>query len=129
MLAAPDGGWIVRHGFLQIDLEPFVTGTRARMKRYSEARDLVSTSPDILGGTPVIRGTRIPVHDIAASIAAGHSQERIMSAYPRLLAEHIEPAALYAKANPPQGRPQATPMLKRENLISEERHPRRQSRG
>jgi uncharacterized protein (DUF433 family) len=41
----------------------------------------------LLGGTPVLRGTRIPVHDVAASVAAGASKDRILSAYPALDAE------------------------------------------
>lgn len=117
--------WIVRDDFLQIDMGPFVTSTIARWKRYSEARDLVTSSADVLSGTPVIRGTRIPVHDVAASASAGHSERRILEAYPRLLAEQIELATLYVRANPAQGRPRTAPLLRRDNLISEERHPRR----
>ena len=118
--ASSTENWVVRDDSLQIDLEPFMTGTAARWKQYSAARDLVTSSPEILSGTPVIKDTRIPVYDVAASAAAGHSVERIMSAYPHLTAEHIELATLYAKANPQQGRPRPAPMLKRDNLISED---------
>lgn len=61
---------------------------------------IVETLPDVLGGLPVIKGTRIPVHDVAASLAAGHSIERILAAYPGLDAEKIRLAGLYAEANP-----------------------------
>jgi uncharacterized protein (DUF433 family) len=60
---------------------------------------------DILGGTPVIRGTRIPVYDIAAAVAAGLPQDRIRSAYPALDDRTIELATIYAEAIPPRGRP------------------------
>ena len=61
--------------------------------------------PDILGGTPVIRNTRVPVHDVAVSVAAGLPMKRILAAYPGLTAEMANLAALYATANPPRGRP------------------------
>jgi uncharacterized protein DUF433 len=36
-----------------------------------KARALVVEDPEILSGTPVIRNTRIPVHDVAAYVTAG----------------------------------------------------------
>jgi uncharacterized protein (DUF433 family) len=41
----------------------------------------VEASFDILGGTLVLAGTRIPVHDVAASVAAGLPSARIRDAY------------------------------------------------
>jgi uncharacterized protein (DUF433 family) len=52
--------------------------------RLNVARNLVVSSPELLGGTPVIRGTRIPVYDVAASAAAGIPTKRILAAYPSL---------------------------------------------
>ena len=125
MWTSVDEDWVVRHEFLHIDLEPFVTSTCVRWKNYRDAEALVTSSPDVLSGTHVIRGTRIPVYDVAAFVVAGHSTERLMAAYPRLDAEQIQLAALYAKANPPQGRPRVRPLLKKEDLLSEDRRPRR----
>jgi uncharacterized protein (DUF433 family) len=59
----------------------------------------------ILGGTPTIKGTRVPVYDVAASFAAGHPRVRILSAYPSLSREQVDLAALFAEANPKRGRP------------------------
>lgn len=117
----PAQGWIVREGFLQIDFEPFVAGAAERWERYRRAVALVTASPSILSGTPVFVGTRIPVHDVAASIAAGHSLERVRAAYPGLDDEQIALAELYASANPRQGRPKAPPILDGARLVSEER--------
>jgi uncharacterized protein (DUF433 family) len=41
------------------------------MDRLEEAREIVIEDPEILSGTPVIKGTRVPVHDIAALFDAG----------------------------------------------------------
>ena len=44
-----------------------------RLRRLSEARQMVVEDPEILSGTPVIRGTRVPVHDVAAQVGCGSS--------------------------------------------------------
>jgi uncharacterized protein (DUF433 family) len=95
----------VHHDFLALNLDGFWTETHERWGRYMAAREIVETDPDILGGTPVIAGTRVPVHDVAASVEADISLSRIARAYPSLNAEQIELASLYARANPLQGRP------------------------
>jgi hypothetical protein len=50
-------------------------------------------------------GTRVPVYDVAASVAAGYPMDRILASYPSLSREQVELAALYAEANPQRGRP------------------------
>jgi uncharacterized protein (DUF433 family) len=101
--------WSVQDEFLTIDLFPFWERVQDRLLRLSAARDLVTVNEDILGGTPVIRGTRIPVYEVAASAAAGLPMRRILSAYPGLDEEKVGLAALYAEANPQRGRPRRTP--------------------
>jgi uncharacterized protein (DUF433 family) len=103
--ALRDEDWTFRDEFLSIDLAPFVRRTSERLARLAQARAAVVASADVLGGTAVIRGTRVPVYDVAASVAAGIPPERILAAYPSLDAEKIELAAIYAQATPPRGRP------------------------
>ena len=122
--------WVVRDEFLTIDLAPFVRLTTERMDRLAAARALVTTDPDGLGGTPFILGTRIPVHDVAASVAAGLPIDRILAAYPTLDAEKIELATIYAEANPARGRPRASDELpKGAGIIADHRVPRRRKAG
>jgi uncharacterized protein (DUF433 family) len=97
--------WTFRDEFLTIDFEPFLRRTWERLRRLDEARAMVVSSPDVLNGTPVIRGTRVPVHDVAASVAAGIPTDRMLAAYPSLHAGKVELAVIYAEANPPRGRP------------------------
>ncbi|MGA3211034.1 MAG: DUF433 domain-containing protein [Terriglobales bacterium] len=99
------GKLIVREGFLTVDLTPFLRNSRNRLSRLEQARRLVAEKAGILGGTPVIRKTRIPVYDVAASVSAGISTERIVAAYSGLSAETVKLAALYAEAYPQRGRP------------------------
>lgn len=122
--------WTVRDEFLTIDLAPFVKRTQERMDRLAAARELVVTDPDKLGGTPVIRGTRIPVYDVAASVAEGLPTDRILAAYPSLDADTIDLAAIYAEATPARGRPRSSDELpKGAVIVADRRVPRRRKAG
>lgn len=79
-----------------------------RLHRLSEAREMVVEDPEILSGTPVIRGTRIPVHDVAAHMEAGAPMTEILEMYPRLSTAQVELASVYARAVPQRGRPRRT---------------------
>lgn len=96
---------IVRDEFLTIDFGPFSKSVGERMKRLQAARDTVVSDPEILSGTPVVRGTRVPAYDIAASVSAGIPMDKILAEYPSVKREQVELAALYAEANPLRGRP------------------------
>ena len=116
---------IVHDGFLTIDFASFWTSVDKRLQRLNAARDQVSMDDRILSGTPVIGGTRVPVYDVAASVAAGYPIERILSAYPSLNREQVELAALFAEANPQRGRPrQRTGPPSGMKVISSRRKPR-----
>jgi uncharacterized protein (DUF433 family) len=97
--------WTFRHEFLTIDLRPFLRSTSERLARLKQARAMVVSSSEVLSGTPVIRATRVPVYDVAASVAAGIPRDRILAAYPSLKPDQVDLAALYAEAVPPRGRP------------------------
>jgi uncharacterized protein (DUF433 family) len=125
-----DENWTVLDEFLTIDLSPFVRRTNERMDRLAAARELVISDPDILGGAPIIRDTRIPVYDVAASVAAGIPFDRIQTAYPSLDADKIALAAFYAEANPARGRPKSGDELpKGAIIIADKRIPRRRTAG
>jgi uncharacterized protein (DUF433 family) len=70
----------------------------------AEAEAAVVVDPDILSGTPVLRGTRIPVHVIAALLETDPIEE-ILEAYPGVTAETAELARIYAAAHPAEDRP------------------------
>jgi uncharacterized protein (DUF433 family) len=62
-----------------------------------------------MGGDPVFRGTRVPVHLIATLLGQGSTETELLEAYPRLTAEMIQLAPIYAAAYPLRGRPRAQP--------------------
>jgi uncharacterized protein (DUF433 family) len=53
-----------------------------------------------MGGEPVFRGTRVPVHMIAKLVAQGSTQAELLESYPRVTAEMIRLAPVYAAACP-----------------------------
>ncbi|MPR10072.1 DUF433 domain-containing protein [Microvirga tunisiensis] len=59
----------------------------------------VVSDPKILGGMPVIKGTRVRVYDLAASVTAGIPRDRILAAYPTIEEHHLDLAIAYAGAN------------------------------
>jgi uncharacterized protein (DUF433 family) len=111
----------VRDGFLSVDLGEFVAEADARAGQLAAAREMVVEDPAILRGTPVIRGTRIPVFDVAASLAAGLPRERILAAYSGLDETALDLALLYAEATPVRGRPRHPASLPAEAAIVAER--------
>lgn len=122
--------WTVRDEFLTIDLLPFVKGTSERLDDLAAARETVWTSDDILGGTPVLRGTRVPVYDVAAAVATGYPIERILDAWPSLDTEKVRLAAIYAEANPLRGRPRVSADLPEgSTIVTDRRVPRRRKAG
>jgi uncharacterized protein (DUF433 family) len=63
-------------------------------------QQIVASDPEIMGGTPVFRGTRIPVDLIADMLAQGTSAEEILEGYPTLDEGRIAMAPLCTRAFP-----------------------------
>ncbi len=57
---------------------------------------LITADPAILGGKPIIRGTRISVDFILELYAAGFSREEILSDYPHLTSDALSACLAYA---------------------------------
>lgn len=58
----------------------------------------VVSNPAILGGKPVIRGTRISVEVILEWLASGASRDEIVRRHPQLSVEDVEQALSFAAA-------------------------------
>jgi uncharacterized protein (DUF433 family) len=84
-----------------------------RAARYGQAReDLIEINPAIMGGTPVLRGTRMTVYSVLGRLNGGDSIEDILEDNPHLTHEAVETAALYARTHPIVGRPGGRPWVK-----------------
>jgi len=56
-------------------------------KANAVRESVVESSPDILGGTPVFRGTRVPVTTLFDYLAAGDPLERFLDHFPTVKRE------------------------------------------
>ena len=96
-------------GLIKIDLREPRRALAASLRDLRRARHLVVSDPQILGGDPVFRDTRVPVHMIAELVAQGSMPAELIEGYPRLTAEMIRLAPVYAAAYPLRGRPRQQP--------------------
>lgn len=83
------------------------------LKRLQRAANAIVEDPELMRGTPVYRGTRIPVKLIADMLNQGASVEEILEGYPALNRQKIELAPLYMQAFPRRGRPVSRPWAKK----------------
>jgi uncharacterized protein (DUF433 family) len=96
---------VIRTHAVTVDTRDAAQAVRAGSDQLTKARRIVTSDPAILSGTPVFKGTRIPVHDIADMLANGDEAVAIVRAYPQLDATKVQLGALYAAAYPQRGRP------------------------
>ncbi len=51
--------------------------------------DIVSSSPDIMSGTPVFSGTRVPVQSLIDCLEAGDSINAFLEGFPTVSREQV----------------------------------------
>ena len=56
----------------------------------------IEINPEVMGGKPVIRGTRIPVEVVLRKLGAGEAAEAIVADHPRLTLDDIHAAQAFA---------------------------------
>ena len=61
--------------------------------------DKIIRDPQICGGEPVLRGTRVTLRTVLASLAAGDSIDDILADFPALNDEHVRAAIAFAAAS------------------------------
>lgn len=75
-------------------------------REYAERRaEFLETDPEVKGGEPVIRGTRLTARAVLARLAGGDSISDLADDYPDIAPAAFEVAALYARTHPLRGRP------------------------
>ena len=85
----------------------------ADLKKLERAAEMAVCDPEVMHGTPVYRGTRIPVELVADMVRQGAKIDEILEGYPALDREKVELAPLYLQAFPRRGRPANRPWAKK----------------
>ncbi|MEQ1932535.1 MAG: DUF433 domain-containing protein [Fimbriimonadaceae bacterium] len=64
-----------------------------------------TTDPKTLGGQTVLKGTRIPLRTVLASLAEGDSFAQLMKAFPTLTEGHLQAAVAFAATSALEDQP------------------------
>ena len=86
-------------GCITVALGGKVTEAMVGLNKWAEARERVVRDPDIRGGMPVLRGTRVGVYE-AADALAGDGLDAALKYLPSLCRDDFEAAALFARVYP-----------------------------
>jgi len=62
-------------------------------------RDFIIRDPKICGGRPVIKGTRVPLRTLLASLADGDSADDILRDFPTVSEEALKAVIAFAAAS------------------------------
>ena len=60
-------------------------------------REHIESVPDIMGGKPVIKGTRVTVEILLEWLAAGWSEADILANYPRVTADDLRAVFAFSR--------------------------------
>ncbi len=91
---------------ISLDLKELIRRCRRVLDVYRKALDrYVVIDPEIMGGLPTIRGTRIPVYTILGRIEEGETMDEISADLDHVEREALEAALAYARTHPRRGRP------------------------
>ncbi|MGJ3265663.1 MAG: DUF433 domain-containing protein [Salinarimonas sp.] len=91
---------------LTVDVGAIAQDAVERAIRYARDRDAYIERVDgVMGGRPVIKGTRITASAVHGRLAGGDTIEDLLEDYPLIPREAFEAAHLYAMTHPSVGRP------------------------
>jgi uncharacterized protein (DUF433 family) len=84
--------------------QPFAETVRT-VRLFAHGKRRLESRPDVLGGEPVFKGTRIAVRHVGELVKKGVPRSELREDFPRLAEEDFAFAALFASLPRPPGRP------------------------
>jgi uncharacterized protein (DUF433 family) len=79
-------------------------GDRGSLAQFEQR---IVRDPQICGGEPVFKGTRVTLRTVLASLAAGDTPEAILADFPSLKPEDVQSAIAFAAASAEEDLPVA----------------------
>jgi len=76
-------------------------------------QDRILRDPQIVGGEPVIKGTRVTLKTVLASLAEGATTPEILADFPTLSEDDVRAAIAFAAASAQEDLPLAATPIKR----------------
>jgi uncharacterized protein (DUF433 family) len=68
-------------------------------KIIAQHNERIIRDPQVCGGEPVFKGTRVPLRTVLASLAEGDTIEQILADFPTLAPEDLRSAIAFAAAS------------------------------
>ena len=90
-------------GVSEADARYLAEDYRAAQERW------ITSDPEILGGTPVVAGTRVSVYAIRGRITGGETVDDLANDYPGIDCGAFRAASLFAKTHPLERHPSGKP--------------------
>src|SRR5215472_7937147 len=98
---------VYRAGDMQVSVEckAFRQKVARNLSAFRWGRRRIVSSPDLLGGEPVFRGTRIPLQHVASLFQKGVPEKEIAEDFPALSIRDLAYARLFSRLGERPGRP------------------------
>ena len=97
-------------------------GRRATLRAFQtpeKGDSLIIEDPNVMRGSPVFYGTRVPISMVLASLKAGSELFQLQEAYPFLTQQLVDAALMYVQVNQAAGAPAASDRPARRLVSSE----------
>jgi len=98
---------VYRSGKMQllVECKSFRQTVAKNLATFRWGRRRVVSSPEVLGGEPVFRGTRIPVQHVASLFRKSVPEQEIVEDFPSLSERDLAYARLFSRLGEKPGRP------------------------
>ena len=87
--------------------------TGVRMKEAMNYRERIERDPRVVGGEPVLKGTRVTLRTVLASLAEGATTAEILADFPTLTEEDVRAVIAFAATSAEEDLPLAELPIKR----------------
>ena len=106
---------VYRSGDVQIFVQckSFRETVNRNLAAFRWGRRRVVSSPEVLGGEPVFRGTRVPLRHVASLFRRGVAEKEIIEDFPQLSARDLAYARLFSRFGEKPGRPRKQLLMRR----------------
>jgi uncharacterized protein (DUF433 family) len=108
---------IYRSGDIQLSVQckSFRQTVDRNLAAFRWGKKRVVSLPDVLGGEPVFRGTRVPLRQVASLFRKGVSQQEIVDDFPNLSEQDLAYARLCSRLGEKPGRPRKRLIISRKS--------------
>lgn len=103
----------IKAGVVTIDLGPLREELKRRIDSYKRGLERITSRPDVLGGEPVFKDTRVSVRHVGKLMERGVAEGEILADFPRLQRDDLLFAQIYARMKPDPGRPKSRLRIRR----------------